>query len=65
MPWPVLRWSVDEAHDLHDLVDRMKVTEDLVRVRLTTMHPAERVRVLQSPSDEGSRMSELCTRADP
>lgn len=46
MPWPVLRWGVDGAHDLHDLVDRMKVTEYLVRVRLASLHPAERAHVL-------------------
>lgn len=45
MPWPVLAWGVDGAHDLHDLVDRMKVTEHLVRVRLGSLHPAERAHI--------------------
>jgi hypothetical protein len=42
MPWPVLRWGIDTATCAYDLVERMKVDEQLVRTRLKSMHPAER-----------------------
>jgi hypothetical protein len=41
MPWPVFKWGIDRALDLHELVDLMKVDERLVRVRLNTTHPSE------------------------
>lgn len=42
MPWPVLRWGIDTAHSDHDLIDRMKVDERLVRIRIQSLHPSER-----------------------
>lgn len=45
MPWPVLRWAVDTASSDHDLIDRLKVDERLVRIRFATLHPAERAHV--------------------
>lgn len=45
MPWPVLKWGIDQSHDLASLVDLMKVDERLVRVRLTTAHPAEKAHI--------------------
>jgi hypothetical protein len=42
MPWPLLRWGYAASTTLHELVDRMKVDERLVRIRLNSLHPAER-----------------------
>lgn len=42
IPWPVLRWAVDGASCRDDLIDRLKVDELMVRVRLACLHPAER-----------------------
>ena len=53
MPWPVLAWGLDRAANLHDLVEHMKVTEDLVRLRLTTAHPAEKAHITRRAADLG------------
>lgn len=45
MPWPVLRWAVDEASCQQDFVDRLKVDPALVQTRLDCLHPAERAYV--------------------
>ncbi|MCA1570807.1 MAG: hypothetical protein LC798_10920 [Chloroflexi bacterium] len=42
MPWPVLRWGLNTSTTLHELVDAMKVDQDLVLFRLNNAHPAER-----------------------
>lgn len=53
MPWPVLAWGLDRAAHLHDLVDLMKVTEPLVRLRLVAAHPVEKAHILRRASDLG------------
>lgn len=53
MPWPVLAWGLDRSANLHDLVEHMKVTERLVRVRLATAHPTEKAHISRRAADLG------------
>lgn len=53
MPWPVLAWGLDRSAHLSDLVEAMKVTEQLVRVRLKTAHPVEKAHIMRRAEDLG------------
>lgn len=53
-PWPVLAWGLDRAAHLHDLVDLMKVTESIVRLRLQAAHPVEKADILRRANDLGA-----------
>lgn len=42
MPTQALLWAARGAYSLFEVADSLKTTERMLRVRLDTLHPAER-----------------------